>query len=463
MGLFNLEKKKQEKLKAQRDKALQEVKAGNLENLKKYGHDKEIVLEAIQNSKENITSEIALFLQNGDEDVVCALLDRGWGKTWDCYDEKIQNNPQILEKYLKQGGTLNKETIKETINESLFLNHKSLALLSFKIPQIEEELRRRIVEAFNDDFDVALEGVGFSGEYICLLNEKLRNQYGILASAVKTYPDAIFLVDKTWVSDVRVVKNLLKGILGKLQTDRTYLLKRAVEVLAFIGNYAKDPEIIQLKKEITIQMITMQPDSIVFFGNDIQNNPEMLMLFLNQGGNYKNLSLLKKETLNYNPNLALEFVKRGGKDIFEDLDPSLRNNFQIASVAIQLDKSCARFITDKMVLMNLLKQDHSLQQFIEPELFNEVDALLFENEKADFDEEIQKNDLIQEKQKEELEKLKTMVANEQAARERRQELEAQKETIAKQQAEIAALKEMLNSLMNPPEQKDAEKESGKKL
>ena len=81
MGLFNLEKKKQEKLKAQRDKALQEVKAGNLENLKKYGHDKEIVLEAIQNSKENITSEIALFLQNGDEDVVCALLDRGWGKT----------------------------------------------------------------------------------------------------------------------------------------------------------------------------------------------------------------------------------------------------------------------------------------------------------------------------------------------------------------------------------------------
>ena len=116
-----------------------------------------------------------------------------------------------------------------------------------------------------------------------------------------------------------------------------------------------------------------------------------------------------------------------------------------------------------MVLMNLLKQDHSLQQFIEPELFNEVDALLFENEKADFDEEIQKNDLIQEKQKEELEKLKTMVANEQAARERRQELEAQKETIAKQQAEIAALKEMLNSLMNPPEQKDSEKESGKKL
>lgn len=456
MGLFNLEKRKQNKLNAKRFEALQKVRAGNLENLKEYGHDKEIVLEAIQNSKENIASEIALFLQNGDEDVVCALLDRGWGKTWDCYDEKIQNNPQILEKYLNQGGTLNKESI----NETLFLNHKSLALLSFKIPQIEEELRKSIVEKFNDDFDVALEGVRFSGEYICLLNEELRNQYGILTSAIKTYPEAIFLVDKTWVSDVRVVKNLLKGILGKLQTDATYPLKRIVEVLAFIGNYAKDPEILQLKKEIITQMIKKQPGNIVFFGIEIQNDPEMLMLFLNQGGNYQNLSLLKEETLNHNPNLALEFVKRGGKDIFEGLDSSLQNNFQIASAAVQMDKSCVGLITDKRVLMNLLKKDRSLQQFIKPELFNEVDALLFENEKADFDAEIEENRSLQQKQQEELETLRNMVINEQVAQERRKELEYQKEVIAKQQAEIAALKEMLNRLINQPEQKDLGKENG---
>ncbi len=421
MGLFNKKKTKEDKLEAKRNEVLQKVKNGDMSGLEEYSYDKEIVLEAILNSKENITGTIALFLQNGDEDVVVALLDRGWGRDWSYYDEKIQNNPNILEIYLRHGGSLKNATI----NEDLFLNHKSLALLSFKIPQVSEDLRKRIVEKFNDDFDVALEAVSDSGKYFSLLSATLKSQYGIIIQAVRTYPSIIFEVDKIWMSDARVVKTLLKSLLAKLQVEKAFLLKEALSILLFVGNSAKEPEI-----------------------------------YLNYGGDYRKLSLLKVETLNQNMNLALEFVKRGGKDIYEDLDPSLKNNLEIAYQAIQIDRSCIHLVTDKLILVSLLKKDPSLRQIMKPEVFKEVNALLCKENQDDFNKEVLKNESIQKQQAEEIASLKTAILNEQIYNQQSALLKKQESIIAKQAEEIAQLKEMLSNLVHGEEK---ETQSGKKM
>lgn len=456
MGLFNKKKAKEDKLEAKRNEALQKVKNGDMSGLEEYSYDKEIVLEAILHSKENITGTIALFLQNGDEDVVVALLDRGWGRDWSYYDEKIQNNPNILEIYLRHGGSLKNATI----NEDLFLNHKSLALLSFKIPQVSEDLRKRIVEKFNDDFDVALEAVSDSGKYFSLLSATLKSQYGIIIQAVRTYPSIIFEVDKIWMSDARVVKTLLKSLLAKLQVEKAFLLKEALSILLFVGNSAKEPEISQLKKDILIQMISRQPDIIIQFDHVIQNDPQILQIYLNYGGDYRKLSLLKVETLNQNMNLALEFVKRGGKDIYEDLDPSLKNNLEIAYQAIQIDRSCIHLVTDKLILVSLLKKDPSLRQIMKPEVFKEVNALLCKENQDDFNKEVLKNESIQKQQAEEIASLKTAILNEQIYNQQSALLKKQESIIAKQAEEIAQLKEMLSNLVHGEEK---ETQSGKKM
>lgn len=463
MGLFNLfnikkakiKKTKEDKLEEKRQEVLQKVKNGDMSGLKDYGHDKEIVLEAIQNSQENIVSDIALFLQNGDEDVVTALLNRGWGKDWAYYDEEIQNNPRILEIYLSHGGSLENAQI----NENLFLNDKALALLSFKIPKITEDLRKRIVERFNDDFDVALEGMIDSGKYFFLLNDALKNQYGIIVHAVKTYPAAIFNVNEMWLSDVRVVKTLLKSLLAKLQVDRTYSEKEALSIFLLLGDSAKDPEICQLKKDIIIQIILRQPDSIVHFDSTIQNDPQILEIFLNYGGDYRKLSLLKVETLNHNFKLALEFVKKGGKDIFEDLDLSLQNNPQIAYQAIQMDKSCIHLVTDRLALVSLLKKDPTLRQIMKPEVFKEVNVLLFKEREEEFRKIEEENEATQNRQQQEKEALTRAIQNETAYLENWKMLEEQKKIIDEQNKEIAALKNMLSSLIKS---QDEALQSGKK-
>lgn len=455
MDLFNTKKSKKDKLEKKRQEVLQKVKNGDMSGLKDYGHDKEIVLEAIQNSKENIVNDIALFLQNGDEDVVIALLNKGWGKDWAYYDEKIQNNPHILEIYLSHGGSLENAQI----NENLFLNNKALALLSFKIPEVKEDLRKRIVERFNDDFDVALEGMSDSGKYFVLLNGALKNQYGIIVHAVKTYPATIFNVDKMWLSDVRVVKTLLKSLLAKLQVDRTYSEKEALSIFLLLGDSAKDSEICQLKKDIIVQIISRQPDSIVHFDSTIQNDPQILEIFLNYGGNYRNLSLLKVETLNNNFKLALEFVKKGGRDIFEDLDLSLKNNSQIAYQAIQMDKSCIHLVTDRLTLVSLLKKDPSLRQIMKPEVFKEVNALLFKEREEEFRKIKEENEVTQNRQQQEKEALTRAIQNETTYLENWKMLEDQRKIIEAQGKEIDALKNMLSSLIKS---EDEALQSGKK-
>lgn len=442
MGLFNAKEKKQKQLEMNREEVLQKIKKGDMSELRQYGHDKEIVLEAIQNSTENITEDIALFLQNSDEDVVCALLERGWGKSWSQYDEKIQNNPYILEIYLTHGGSLKSGEI----IEPFFLYYKSLALLSFKIPEMLEDLRVKIVSQFDNDIDVGKEAVCYRGEYIEFLSDEVKNQYVVISNAIKTYPRAIFSVDKMWVSDVRIVETLLKTILSRVQVDTNYPLNEVINILLFIGESAKSPEITKLKNDIIVQVISRDPNSIICFDATVQNNPQILEIFLNYGGDYHKLTHIKIETLNNNINLAIEFVKRGGKDIFEDLNSSLQNNFKVASAAIQKDKSCACLVTDILVLRDLLKLDPSIRQFMDPEVFDKTDALMFEEDKEQFSMKTSENDSIQKSQQEELKYLKNAVENEKLYQERSKKLIEQEETITKQQAEIEFLKQELARL-----------------
>ncbi len=463
MGLFNAKKTKPKKTKLnkseiQREEVLTKIRSGDLSDLRSYGHDKEIVLEAIRNSTEDISGDIAIFLQNSDEEVVSAFLDRGWLKPWSYYDETIQNNPYILEKYLNQGGILNEAEV----NESFFLNDKTFALLAFKNPGVKEDLRERIIERFNDDFDVALEGVSTSGKYYTLLSDALKNQYGILASAVKTYPGAIFSANKMWLSDVRIVKILFRIVLEKLQVDTNFTIKSALSILLYVGDFAKDPEIIQLRKNIIIQIISKQPDTIIHFGSIIQNDPQILTVFLNYGGDYRKLSYLRVETLNNNMRLALEFIKKGGRDIFEDLDLSLRNNPQIAYEAIQIDKSCIHLVTDEFTLAFLLKKDDSLRQIMDSEVFKRVDAFILNEDREDFYAKIKENAFIQKKQQEQLSRLQTAITNEQVYQRNRDVLTRQEQLILEQKEEIENLKRQLAELTGKA-MEDEPQEKGKAL
>ncbi len=441
-------KKKEEERQKQREEVLSNIKEGDLSQLKDYGYDKEIVLEAISHSTEDISSDIALFLQNGDKDVALALIDRGWIKSWDCYSEQLQTDPMFLNAYIKKGGN-----VKDVrIGVEFFLNDRELALLSFQLPNLLSQTRRQIIEKYNDDYQIGLEGVQYCGEYFELLSDRLQHEYGIIKMAIKKRPLIILKLDKIWMRDNRIVEALLRSILEKMEEDPNYSLEDAISILLFIGNSAQTPEIHELKREVALHIISRSPNSLSRFDESVQNDPQVLMTYLQYGGKVDSaiLPLLKIGTLNANKGLALEFIRKAGKYIFEDLDVVLQNHLQIAREAVKKDPLCIQCVTNKETLKTLLKEIPTLRQFIDPQIFKEIAGEIYQDEKEILKKESDENNIIVKKQQKELDELRSVLENELIYQEKRSELEEQSRVIEEQQREIDALKRQLALLRGEP-------------